>query len=112
MVRGELPQNNFLIFALKPKKSLKIKDFRLELSNCPPKLAPPNALARFWTLNQSERLRAHAPSAANFATQKFAPVHASHEQGVLGKYSRGSQNKTRGDCLGLVLAPPWKLYSK
>ena len=42
-------------------------------------------------LNQSERLRAHAPSAANFATQKFAPVHASHEQGVLGKYSRGKE---------------------
>ena len=58
-------------------------------------------------LNQSERLRAHAPSAANFATQKFAPVHASREQGVMGKYSRRKRAKTKPEAIasGLFWLP-------
>ena len=50
-------------------------------------------LARFWTSNQSERLRSHTPFAANFVwrlntaipqaeAQNVAPVHASREQSV------------------------------
>ena len=58
-------------------------------------------------LNQSERLRAHAPSAANFATQKFAPVHASHEHAIATPQiqQRKENEKQTADAVCFSLAP-------
>ncbi len=47
---------------------------RLRLVERPKGLSPVHALREQSWLEPSERLRSQAPSAANFATQKFAPV--------------------------------------
>ena len=65
------------------------------------KMAPPAGL------EPSERLRSQAPSAANFATQKFAPVHALREQVVATpQVKQKSQNKRQVTDLPFVLSYP------
>ena len=51
-------------------------------------------------LEPSERLRSQALSAANFATQKFAHVHASREQ-VVGERAQEGKKETKNHAKGV-----------